>query len=78
MNAKLMKILGNNKRMFFCPQGRDVHFEQDTRSVQGKEKVIFSTTWKLKPSSSSNYTKKWVDLEEILVLIAQNNQMIQI
>ena len=52
-----MKILGNNKRMFFCPQGRDVYFEQDTRSVQGKEKVIFSTTWKLKPSSSSNYTK---------------------
>lgn len=60
-----MKILGNNKRMFFCPQGRDVYFEQDTRSVQGKEKVIFSTTWKLKTSSSSNYIKKWVDLEEI-------------
>ena len=39
-----MKILGNNKRMFFCPQGADVYFEQDTRSVQGKEKVLFSTT----------------------------------
>lgn len=40
----------------------------DARSAQWKGKMLFFNNMKIENSGSSNYaTKKWIDLEEILV-----------
>lgn len=61
-----MKILGDDLRIVFWPQGGEQFLKQDANRAQWKGKMMFSTMWKWRTSGSSNYaTREWLDLEEM-------------